>query len=102
MNTPEDVQAMNEIQADIKLGESLARLKKNKDFKAVIQDLFLDGGAVNLTKNINVVKNQDEVIEQIRSRGYLYRFLMEIEQNHNGAVQELIDLQALEQEEKEK
>jgi len=93
MNTPVEVQADLQVAADIKLGEALVRLEKNKDFKLVIRELFLDGGSVNLAKNINVVKNQDEVIEQIRSRGYLYRFLMELEANHLDAMNELVSMQ---------
>jgi hypothetical protein len=93
MNTPIEVQADLQVAADIKLGEALVRLEKNKDFKLIIRELFLDGGSVNLAKNINVVKNQDEVIEQIRSRGYLYRFLMELEANHLDAINELASMQ---------
>lgn len=80
---------ITELQNDIALAESVARLRKNKDFKKVIQELYLDGGAINLAKNINVVKDKDEVIDQIRSRGYLYRFLMEIEEAGISAIESL-------------
>ena len=87
MDTP------NEYEYDIKLGEAITRLKKNKDFKLVINDLFLEGGAINLTKNINMVKDEEIVVNQIKARGYLYRFIMELEDNANGAREALLDMQ---------
>jgi len=89
MNTPTEVQAENEIMEAIELGKKLARLKKNKDYIAVIEQLFLDGGAVNLAKNITVVKDRDSVIEQIVARGCLYRTLMTIEEDAENAMYEL-------------
>lgn len=89
MSTPEQVQVMNEIQTDIKLGDALARLKKNKDFKLIIQDLFLDGGSISLAKNLVVLKDREKTIEQIAARGYLYRLLMEIEYSAEQALFEL-------------
>lgn len=90
MNEITDVQTYEQ---DIKLGEAVARLRKNRDFKKVVEELYLDGGAINLAKNINVVKDQDEVVNQIKARGYLYRFLMEIEHNAEASIEALKDSQ---------
>ena len=90
MTNPE----MQEINDAIELGEELAKLRKNKAFKKIIEDLYLDGGSINLAKNINVVKNQEAVVEQIKSRGFLYRFLMEIEEDHINAIEALKEYQA--------
>jgi len=76
-----------ELTQDIEMADALKRLRNNKDFKKIVQELFLDGGCINLTKNIVVVKDKDEIVEQIKSRGYLYRFLMEIENAGASALE---------------
>lgn len=96
MNNPEEVQAVDgSILADIKLGEALTRLEKNKDFKLIIKELFLDGGAINLTRNITAIKEdkQHNVVEQIKARGHLYRFLMELQANADSAKEAMLDMQ---------
>jgi len=81
----------NMYQEDIELGESLARLQKNKDYKRIIKDLFLDGGSINLTKNMVVVRDKEEIVEQIKARSYLYRFLMDIENQAIASIEALKD-----------
>lgn len=75
----------------IEMAESLKRLRENKDFKKVVEEYFLDGGSVNLTKNITMVKPENEyvIIEEIKSRSYLYRFLMAIEERGVEAIEAL-------------
>lgn len=80
-------------QQEIQLAESLKRLKQNSDYKLLIEELFLDNGAINLAKNINVVRDKDEIIEQIKARGYLYRFLMDIENDGIASIEALKELQ---------
>lgn len=90
MNTPTEVQALN---ADIELGEAVKRLRKNKDFKKIIQGMYIDDGAKYLMQNYSVAKNRDSVEEQIMSRSHLYRFLSEVESSGDQALIELKDMQ---------
>lgn len=68
---------LKQINDTIELGEALERLRENKDFKKIIQEFFLEGGAINLTRNLTFVKPEDEanLIEQIKARSYLFKFL---------------------------
>lgn len=75
-----------ELQENIKLGESLARLRKNKDFKLLITNMFLDEGAKFLTINTTLAKDRDAVMEQLISRSWLYRFLDEIERDAKNSI----------------
>lgn len=89
---------ITELNLDIELAEALTRLQKNRDFKKIVQELFLDGGSQNLTKNLVVVKDKEEIIEQIKARGYLYRFFMDIQHSGESALMTLKELQEDEEE----
>jgi hypothetical protein len=84
-----EITEINTYTLDIELAESLKRLRKNKDFKRIIEELYLDGGSINLAKNIVVVKSQEDLVDQIKARGWLYRFLMEIEDAGYAAIEAL-------------
>ena len=85
----QDVNITPELQEDIKLGDALRRLRKNKDFKLLISDLFLDEGIKHFVTNIPVVKDREAINEQLAARGLLYRYLLEIEQNSLSAMMAL-------------
>ena len=74
-----------EQQANLELGESLQRLKKNKDFKKLFLEMFLNQGCIILTKNMTVIKNEEVIFEELRARSYAYRFMTDIEQNYENA-----------------
>lgn len=69
-----NTQELQEIQYSIELGNSLDRLMKNKDFKKIMVDSFLESGTKLLTTNLPVSQNREALVEQIAARGYLYRF----------------------------
>lgn len=77
---------------DIELAKAYKRLSENEDYKLIITELFLEQGSQNLAKNIVVVKDQESIVEQIKARGFLYRFLMDIENNGASAVEAIADL----------
>lgn len=86
-----------ELQEDIQLSEALIRLKENKDFKKLIEELYLDSGAINLTKNLAVVEKEEKIIEQYKARSWLYRFFIDIENNGLAAVEALKNWEIKEQ-----
>ena len=94
----QDINIIPELQEDIKLGEALKRLQKNKDFKALITEMYLDEGVKYLTTNIPVVRDREKAYEQITARGHLYRYLHEIESKALGAEQALAELEESEEE----
>jgi len=93
----QDMNIIPELQEDIKLGEALKRLQKNKDFKLLISEMYLDEGVKYLTTNIPVVKDKEKAFEQITSRGHLYRYLHEIETKANGAIVALAEIESSEE-----
>ena len=90
MNTPTNVQA---YEADIKLGEALARLEKNKDYKLIINDLILAGGAIKLTENLVNAKDQSKIVQQLLARSWMYKALSDIKDNHESAKYEIAGMQ---------
>lgn len=89
-----EITDISTYQEDIELGETLKRLQENKDYQKLIKELFLDGGSINLTKNFVVVRDKEEIVEQIKARSYLYRFLIDIENNAYASIEALKELQA--------
>lgn len=88
-----EITDISTYQEDIELGETLKRLQENKDYQKLIKELFLDGGSINLTKNFVVVRDKEEIVEQIKARSYLYRFLIDIENNAYASIEALKELQ---------
>lgn len=89
----QDITIIPELQEDIRLGDALKRLRKNKDFKLLIQEAFLDVGVKYLTTNITAVRDKEAVYEQLTARSYLYRYLNELEQkamNASIAMEEIL------------
>lgn len=82
----EQVVDIPELQEDIELGQALQKLKKNKDFKKIFLDMYLNDGSNYLTSNIAITKNREAVYEQLIARSWLYRFIHEIEARANDAA----------------
>lgn len=76
---------LQKLDLDIQNSDRLDRLLKNRDFKALILDMYLDDGSTYLTRNLTRVKDRDAITEQYLSRSYLYRFLDDIAQAGNEA-----------------
>lgn len=81
-NTP----ALKEI---IALGDALARLKRNKDFKKIVSEMYLSGGADMLTRNMWKVKDKQVIFEEYQARSLLYKHFEMIENDAADAIEEL-------------
>ena len=77
MHTPESIE-----DSKIELAESLKRLIKNKDFKKIVLDGYLENGSTYLTKNLMKVKDdyKPAIIEEMSARSILWRYLDGIEE----------------------
>lgn len=76
MHTQEELES-----SKIRLAEQLKKLYKNKDFKEIILDGYLEQGSVYLTKNYTRVKEEHKanLVEQLNSRSDLWKYLDSIE-----------------------
>jgi len=81
-----DTPALEDI---ISLGESLSRLKKNRDFKRIISELYLTGGADMLTQNLWKVKDKSVLFEEYAARSLLYKHFEMIENDAMSASDEI-------------
>lgn len=78
--TPEE---LAQIDLDIKRAEMLKSLKKNKTYKALIDDLFVEQGIENLVVNMSHKTDEEfrtSMNEQLLARSYFKRFMKMIEQ----------------------
>lgn len=85
------------LQSDIALGDKLDRLMKNKDFKSLILEMYLKEGSNMLTQNYWKVKhrnggNLEFINDGLTARSMFYGFMEDIQNNANGARQELASL----------
>ena len=86
----EYTQQLNDM---ISLGESLERLKKNRDFKRLILDMYLKDGSDILTRNLTRVNDKELLFEQFKARSWLYDHLDRIEDDYNTALETYQNLQ---------
>jgi len=75
-----------QVESDLELGQSLARLKNNRDFKKLILKMYLEDGAIMLTKNLKKIKynsnaKMDIINDEYIARSSLYGFMDDIEAN---------------------
>ncbi len=83
--TPEYFEA---IDFDVQNAEKLKRLMKDKDFKDIFLDLYLDTGVKFLTKNMTQGKaDRDLLQEQIVARSHMYRFMDDVEARGREGVE---------------
>ena len=84
MHTQEEIE-----NSKIELAESLKRLYKNKDFKKIILDGYLESGSTFLTKNIMKVKSDYEadVVLEIKARSIAWKYLDNIEEEANSILE---------------
>jgi len=83
-NTP----ALEEM---ITLGQALARLEKNRDFKKIVENLFLKDGADILTQNLWKVKDREKLYEEYMARSLLHKHFEMIRNDAISAAEELKD-----------
>ena len=84
MHTQEEIE-----NSKLELAESLSRLYKNKDFKKIVQEGYLENGAVFLTKNLKKVKTDIEpaIIEEMAARSIFWRYLDGIEEEARSILE---------------
>lgn len=81
---------LESLQSDITLGDALERLMKNRDFKKLITEMYLETGSNMLTQNYWKVKHRengklDFIQDGLIARSMLYGFFEDIKNNANGA-----------------
>ena len=84
MHTQEEID-----DSKIELASSLKRLYKNKDFKKIVLDGYLETGSVFLAKNLTRVMEaqEDGVIMEIKARSILWKYLDSIELDANSIME---------------
>ncbi len=78
MHTQEEIE-----NSKIELAESLKRLYKNRDFKKLILEGFLENGSTFLTKNMTKVKPEyeDSIMLELKARSIVWKYLDGIEED---------------------
>ena len=84
MHTQEEVE-----NSKLELAESLKRLYKNKDFKKIVLEGYLEQGSTFLTKNITKVKPEvkDMIVEEMVARSITWKYLDGIEEEANSILE---------------
>lgn len=87
MNT----QVKEELLKYVELGQALQRLKSNEDFKLIIADKYVKDTLMNQSALLvdTTPGARQEILEEILSVNYLRKFLSEIEDRANNAMDEL-------------
>lgn len=113
MNTEQQIteldNSVKELQGLVDLGKSLERLRKNRDFKKIIESEYMREEAVRLVhlkgnSNVQEPRQQASIDNQIMAIGCLSDFLDMVEARAAGAVDaidECEDLRAELEEESE-
>lgn len=73
----------------LEMNESLKKLYKNRDFKKLILDGYLDIGSSNLVKNMSKVKSEfeDDIVAEMRARSLFWRYLDNIEEDARSIME---------------
>lgn len=84
MHTQEEIE-----NSKIELAESLKKLQKNKDFKKIILEGYLEAGANNLMRNITKVKDEYKpaIVEEITARSIFAKFMDSIEEEAASIIE---------------
>ena len=84
MHTPEEIE-----NSKIELAESLKRLYKNKDFKKIVLDGYLESGSTYLTKNMTKVKSEfkEMLVEEIVARSLFWKYIDGIEEEARSIIE---------------
>jgi len=84
MHTQEEIE-----NSKIELAEELGRLYKNKSFKKIVLDGYLDKGSVFLTKNLTKVKDEvrPAIVEEMGARSILWKYLDSIEEEARSIME---------------
>ena len=78
MHTPEEVE-----ESKIQLASDLSKLYKNKEFKKLIIEGYLNTGSIYLVKGFTKARAEDQMgfVEQMKSRSNFWKYLDGIEED---------------------
>lgn len=87
---------LDEAKKKVKLGEALARLEKNKDFKLVIEQEFLTQEPLRLVSllsdpNLQGDQQQKNIVMDLRAGSAMDAFFHLLRRNADQAAQSVID-----------
>ena len=84
MHTQEDIE-----NSKLELAESYKRLLKNKDFKKIVLDGYLDSGSTYLCKNLTKIKPEfkDNIVEEMTARSIAWKYLDNIEEEARSILE---------------
>jgi hypothetical protein len=84
MLTQEEIES-----SKIELAECLSRLQKNKDFKKLITEGYLESGSMFLTRNLTKVKPEfeDKVVLEMKARSILMSYMDSIEEEARSILE---------------
>lgn len=87
-------QATAMLQHRVQMGEALAKLMKNKEFKKIILESYLEQGAINTVRNLGKIKEEykDQLVKEMEARSGLWKHLDKIQEDAESAK---LDLQEL-------
>jgi chromatin remodeling complex protein RSC6 len=73
----------------LELNDDLQKLFKNKSFKAIILDGYLDTGSIKLTDNLSKVKpeHKEFLVEELMARSLFRNFLGNIEEDARSILE---------------
>lgn len=73
----------------IELAEDLRKLLKNKEFKKIVLDGFLESGSTFLCKNITKVKPEykEAIVEEMTARSILWKYIDGIEEDARSILE---------------
>lgn len=73
----------------IELAEALSKLYKNKDFKKIVLEGFLESGSTYLTKNLTKVKPEfkETIYEEMSARSIFWKYLDSIEEEARSIIE---------------
>lgn len=85
MHTPEEIE-----NSKIELAECLSRLYKNKDFKKIVTEGYLENGSTFLTRNLTKVKSEfeDKIVIEMKARSILWSYMDSIEEEARSILEE--------------
>ena len=78
----------SQLESDLDLGNALARLKNNRDFKRLFLKMYLGDGAIMLTKNLKKIKyntnaKMDVINDAFIARSDVYGFMVYCDEEIN-------------------
>lgn len=84
MHTQEEIE-----NSKLELAESLSRLYKNKDFKKIVLEGYLNTGSIFLVKNFVKERTQEgqmNYVEQMKARSHFWKYVDGLEEDASSIL----------------